>query len=117
MPTTDAGLKLFRMIEYRALSLVYSILSGKPRVFARFFHLYIRWNLILTLLYYCHIQGGEHDFGEARQKKSSHRVYKTPWQGDPRVSIQNNKGKAKAYQVKQVLLASEKLEVSHGHKK
>jgi hypothetical protein len=53
-------------------------------------------------------------FGEPRQKKSSHRIYKTPWQGDPRVNIQNNKGKAKSYQVKQVLLAIEKLEVSNG---
>jgi hypothetical protein len=59
----------------------------------------------------------DHFFGEARQKKSSHRIYKTPWQGDPRVNIQNDKGKAKAYQVKQVLLAIEKLEVSHGCKK
>ncbi len=56
-------------------------------------------------------------FGEARQRSSSHRVYKTPWQGDPRVNIQNNKGKAKAYQVKQVLKAIEKLEVDHGFKK
>ena len=60
----------------------------------------------------CRICG--HFFGEPRQKKSSHRVYKTPWQGDPRVNIQNDKGKAKVYQVKQVLLAIEKLEVSHG---
>jgi len=52
-----------------------------------------------------------------QQKKSSHRIYKTPWQGDPRINIQNHKGKAKAYQVKQVLLAIEKLEVSHGRKK
>jgi len=59
----------------------------------------------------------EYYFGEPRQKKSSHRVYKTPWQGDPMVSIQNHKGKAKAYQVRQVLLAIEKMEVSHGHKK
>ena len=50
-----------------------------------------------------------HFFGEARQKGSSHRVYKTPWQGDPRVNIQNAKGKAKAYQVKQVLRAIERL--------
>jgi hypothetical protein len=58
----------------------------------------------------------EHYFGEPRQKKSSHRIYKTPWQGDPRLNIQNDKGKAKTYQVKQVLLAIEKLEVSHGRK-
>lgn len=53
-------------------------------------------------------------FGEARQEGSSHRIYKTPWQGDPRVNIQNNKGKAKAYQVRQVLKAIERLEVNHG---
>lgn len=52
----------------------------------------------------------DHYFGEARQTGSSHKVYKTPWQGDPRVNIQNDKGKAKAYQVKQVLKAIERLE-------
>lgn len=52
----------------------------------------------------------EHYFGEARQTGSSHRIYKTPWQGDPRVNIQNDKGMAKAYQVKQVLKAIERLE-------
>ncbi len=50
-------------------------------------------------------------FGEPRQKGSSHRIYKTPWQGDPRVNIQNHKGMAKAYQVKQVLKAIERLGV------
>jgi hypothetical protein len=59
----------------------------------------------------------EHYFGEPRQQKSSHRIYKTPWQGDPRINIQNHIGKPKAYQVKQVLLAIEKLELSYGHKK
>jgi len=49
-------------------------------------------------------------FGEARQKSSSHRIYKTPWQSDPRVNIQNDKGMAKAYQVRQVLKAIERLE-------
>lgn len=49
-------------------------------------------------------------FGAARQSGSSHRVYKTPWQGDPRVNIQNDHGKAKAYQVRQVLKAIERLE-------
>jgi len=48
--------------------------------------------------------------GEARQKSSSHRIYKTPWPGDPRVNIQNDKGMAKAYQVRQVLKAIERLE-------
>lgn len=32
--------------------------------------------------------------------------------GDPRVNIQNEKGKAKAYQVRQVLQAIEKLKES-----
>ncbi|MHC4872647.1 MAG: toxin HicA [Planctomycetota bacterium] len=50
-----------------------------------------------------------HYFGEARQKGTSHRVYKTPWVGDPRVNIQNSGGKAKAYQVKQVLSAIRRL--------
>ena len=59
----------------------------------------------------------EHYFGEARQSGSSHRIYKTPWQGDPRVNIQNSKGKAKAYQVKQVLRAIERLEVENAIKK
>ena len=52
----------------------------------------------------------EHFFGEPRQIGSSHRIYKTPWQGDPRVNIQNEKGMAKSYQVKQVLNAIERLE-------
>ena len=48
-------------------------------------------------------------FGEPRQSGTSHAIFKTPWAGDPRVNIQNDKGKAKAYQVKQVLLAIYKL--------
>jgi hypothetical protein len=50
-------------------------------------------------------------FGKPRQKGTSHRVYKMPWQGDPRINIQNEKGMAKGYQVRQVLKALEKLEV------
>jgi hypothetical protein len=45
------------------------------------------------------------DTGEA-----SHAIFKTPWVGDPRINIQDDKGKAKAYQVRQVLLAIDKLE-------
>ncbi|EFL86870.2 hypothetical protein HMPREF0326_00644 [Desulfovibrio sp. 3_1_syn3] len=52
----------------------------------------------------------EHFFGPPRQRGTSHAVYKTPWQGDPRVNIQEGKGgKAKAYQVKQVLAAIARL--------
>ena len=58
----------------------------------------------------------DHNFGRPRQAGTSHRIYKTPWQGDPRVNIQNAKNKAKAYQVKQVLKAIERLEVEHGTK-
>ena len=53
----------------------------------------------------------DHYFGEARQKGSSHRIYRTPWQGDPRVNIQNHQGMAKAYQVRQVLRAIDRLGV------
>jgi len=52
----------------------------------------------------------DHFFGEPRQRGTSHRVYRMPWQGDPRVNIQNDHGKAKAYQVRQVLAAIDKLE-------
>jgi hypothetical protein len=54
-------------------------------------------------------------FGKARQSGSSHAVYKTPWSGDPRVNVQNEKGKAKAYQVRQVLQAIEKLQQLDSH--
>lgn len=47
-------------------------------------------------------------FGEARTT-GSHIIYKTPWQGDPRINIQNDNGKAKAYQVRQVLKAIDRL--------
>ncbi|MGI0481964.1 toxin HicA [Geminocystis sp. CENA526] len=49
-------------------------------------------------------------FGKPRQQGTSHRVYKTPWLGDPRVNIQEKNGKAKVYQVKQVLTAIVKIE-------
>jgi hypothetical protein len=42
-------------------------------------------------------------FGPPRQSGSSHAVLRTPWPGDPRVNIQNDRGRAKAYQVRQVL--------------
>jgi len=56
----------------------------------------------------------DHFFGNARQSGSSHRIYKTPWPGDPRVNIQNDKGMAKAYQVKQLLKAIERLTAPGG---
>ncbi|MCI6541950.1 toxin HicA [Bilophila wadsworthia] len=48
-------------------------------------------------------------FGEPRQQGTSHCIFKTPWQGDPRVNIQDKNGMAKPYQVKQVLTALAKL--------
>lgn len=48
-------------------------------------------------------------FGKPRTA-GSHYIYKTPWQGDPRINIQNDNGKAKAYQVRQVLKAIDRLE-------
>lgn len=51
----------------------------------------------------------EEYFGQPRHSGGSHWIYKTPWQGDPRINIQNDKGKAKAYQVKQVPMAIERM--------
>ena len=48
-------------------------------------------------------------FGQPRQRGTSHRVYRMPWPGDPRVNIQNDKGMAIPYQVRQVIRALEKL--------
>ena len=51
-----------------------------------------------------------HYFGDPRNAGTSHHVYKMPWQGDPRVNIQKGKdGKAKPYQVRQVLAAINKM--------
>lgn len=48
-------------------------------------------------------------FGRSRQR-GSHLIYPMPWPGDPRVHIQNRRGMAKAYEVRQVIRAIEKLE-------
>ena len=42
----------------------------------------------------------EAHFGKPRQTGTSHAIFKTPWTGDPRINIQDQKGKAKAYQVR-----------------
>ena len=50
-------------------------------------------------------------FGNPRYR-GSHQIYKTPWPGDPRINLQENKkdkGKALPYQVKQVIAALRKL--------
>jgi hypothetical protein len=52
----------------------------------------------------------EYFFGKPRRQGTSHAVYKTPWQGDPRVNIQAGEaGKAKPYQVRQALAAIARL--------
>ena len=51
-------------------------------------------------------------FGNPRMK-GSHHIFKMPWPGDPRINLQEdarNKGKAKSYQVKQVITALRKLQ-------
>lgn len=57
-----------------------------------------------------------HYFGEPRRRGTSHRVHRTPWPGDPRVNIQDDRGRAKAYQVRQVPAAIEKWRDSDEHR-
>jgi len=52
----------------------------------------------------------EYFFGTPRHSGGSHMIFKTPWQGDPRINIQNSSGRAKAYQVRQVLAALSQLQ-------
>jgi hypothetical protein len=52
----------------------------------------------------------EHFFGGPR-RKGSHMIYRMPWPGDPRVNLQDDGGgKAKPYQVRQLLQAIERVE-------
>src|SRR5206468_1193205 len=52
----------------------------------------------------------EHFFGAPRQNGTSHRVWKMPWPGDPRINLQEGKGgMAKAYQVRQAVAAIERF--------
>lgn len=55
-------------------------------------------------------------FGEPHQSGGSHRVWKMPWPGDPRVNLQRGEGgRAKAYQVRQLIKAIDRLEAEKGH--
>jgi hypothetical protein len=56
------------------------------------------------------------NFGNPRIR-GSHHIFKTPWQGDPRINIQKDGNMAKAYQVRLVLSALEKLEESQREEK
>jgi hypothetical protein len=59
-----------------------------------------------------------HYFGEPRQNGTSHKVWKMPWAGDPRVNVQKGEGgKAKAYQVRQLLRAIETLQAERSDRK
>jgi hypothetical protein len=51
-----------------------------------------------------------HYFGQPRQNGTSHKVWKMPWPGDPRINMQaGDGGKAKAYQVRQAVAAIDTL--------
>lgn len=59
----------------------------------------------------------EEVFGNYRVN-GSHHIFKTPWQGDPRINLQKGKDKhAKPYQVSQVLNALRKLKELEEDKK
>jgi len=59
----------------------------------------------------------EQFFGNYRVS-GSHHIFKTPWQGDPRINLQKEKGNnAKPYQVRQVLRALRKLKELEEDKK
>lgn len=52
-------------------------------------------------------------FGEPRTSQGgSHSVFKMPWQGDPRINLQDKGGKAKPYQVRQAVQAIDKCKDS-----
>ncbi len=48
-------------------------------------------------------------FGKPSQKSVGQLVYRTPWQKDPYVNIQNKQGRAALYQIKRILVAITKL--------
>lgn len=51
-----------------------------------------------------------HYFGPPRQNGTSHKVWKMPWPGDPRINMHvGDGGKAKAYQVPQAVAAIDTL--------
>jgi hypothetical protein len=51
------------------------------------------------------------EFFEGPRVNGSHHIFKTPWQGNPRINIQKDGPKAKKYQVRQVREALEKLKI------
>jgi len=62
------------------------------------------------------VKVAETHFGPPRQS-GSHHVFRMPWPGDPRVNLQTaSDGKAKAYQVRQLLAAIDRLEMTRAQK-
>ena len=58
----------------------------------------------------------EHYFGKPRIS-GSHHVFKMPWPGDPRVNLQEDRsGKAKAYQIRQLIRAIDTLAVARSRR-
>jgi hypothetical protein len=53
---------------------------------------------------------------EMRRNPASVRfaVFRTPWRGDPRVNVQDDRGAAKPYQVRQVLSAIDRWDAERG---
>ena len=49
-------------------------------------------------------------FGKSRRRKGSHLIYDTPWMDHPVLVLQPRKGRAKPYQVRQVLQAIDVME-------
>ncbi len=48
-------------------------------------------------------------FGRPSLKSVDQLVYRTPWQKDPYLNIQNKQGRAAFYQIKRILVAIAKL--------
>jgi hypothetical protein len=49
-------------------------------------------------------------FGSPRPGSGSHlAIFTMPWQGDPRINLQNKGGKAKAYQIVQIIKAIDRF--------
>jgi len=53
-------------------------------------------------------------FGRSRRGRGSHLIYDTPWMDNPVLVLQPRKGKAKPYQVRQVLKAIDLMEQVDG---
>ena len=54
------------------------------------------------------VRVAKHYFGQPRVA-ASHHIFSMPWPGDPRVNLQDTNGKAKPYQVRQLVEAIDKM--------